>query len=78
MRPADMSFDAVCDGTTALWQEVVVIETAENGGCAGEPPAEYSLAVCNTETGLWEDDHIAMHMDTYLEATIGEEEEPEI
>ena len=30
------------------------------GTCEGLPPGNMTLAICNTETGLWEEDHIAI------------------
>ena len=58
-KPVDMSEFAICDALTAQWTEMVVAE-ATNGGCAGEPPVEAGLSVCNTETGLWETELIAV------------------
>ena len=39
--------------------------TGDSSGCIGEPPVSMGLAVCNLETGLWEDDYVALDNATY-------------
>jgi len=54
---------------------LIVVETGNGSGCSGEPPSDITLAVCNTETGFWEEEYVALDSVTYQEAMLSDDED---
>ena len=59
-KPKEMNDSALCDSATGKWFEAEETPETAAVACPGEPPADLPLAVCNVETGLWEEDKIAL------------------
>ena len=66
-KPKELNDSATCDSATGEWFETEETPDVVVPACPGEPPADLTFVVCNKETGLWEEDKLAIDSATALD-----------
>ena len=68
VKPVDM-IDPICDAVSGVWIESTVLAVPNFKTCSGPPPKDLKFAVCNVETGEWDDAQVVMD-DAALEVAV--------